>query len=69
MHVGNIEPKQMVEVEISFIEQAKIFEGAYQILIPRGLALLLTECKENSSLSIEINSSFPITKLFSPKDF
>lgn len=29
MNVGNIEPKQVVEVSISFIEQAKIFEGAY----------------------------------------
>ena len=57
MHVGNIEPKQIVEVKISIIEQAKIFEGAYQIMIPRGLVLMLTECKQNSSLQIELNSS------------
>jgi hypothetical protein len=29
MTVGNIESKQIVNVEIDFIQQAKIFEGAY----------------------------------------
>lgn len=29
MTVGNIEPKQVVEVSVSLIEQAKVFEGAY----------------------------------------
>jgi len=43
MHVGNIEPNQMVEVEMSIIEESKIFEGAYQIMIPRGLVLMLAE--------------------------
>ena len=67
MRVGNIEPKQVIEVKITLIEQAKIFEGAYQINIPRGLLLLLTECRKNSSLAFDINCSTPIQSIFCPK--
>ena len=66
MTVGNIESKQIVEVCISFIQQAKIFEGAYHINIPRGLILLLTECRQNSDLSIDINCTAPISDIFCP---
>jgi hypothetical protein len=29
MRVGNIEPGQVIKVDITLIEQAKIFEGTY----------------------------------------
>lgn len=67
MQVGNIEPQLLIEVEISFIEQAQIFEGSFQILIPRALVLMLTECRKNSQLQVEINNSSQITKVFAPK--
>lgn len=68
MTVGNIEPRQVVVVQITFIEQAKIFEGAYHINIPRGLVLLMAECsKENTSLTVDILCSSMIQSLFCPK--
>ncbi|TNV85496.1 hypothetical protein FGO68_gene972 [Halteria grandinella] len=70
MNVGNIEPKQVVEVSISFIEQAKIFEGAYQIYIPRGLVLLMTECsKQNTQVNVQITCSSMISNVYCPKFF
>lgn len=67
MRVGNIEPGQIIRVDITMIEQAKIFEGAFQINIPRGMMFLLTETKENSTIQIDINSTSPISNIFSPK--
>lgn len=67
MTLGNIEPRQVIEVQISFIEQAKIFEGAYQINLPKGLLLLMAECKENAELSIDINTTSIISNIFCPK--
>ena len=69
MRVGNIEPKQVIEVTITLIEQAKIFEGAYQITIPRGLLLLLMETGQNTDLQINLNCSSPITSIFAPALF
>jgi len=69
MRVGNIEPRQVIKVDITLIEQAKIFEGKYQINIPRGIMYLLTETKENSHIQIDINSTSAIANIFSPKIF
>ena len=65
--VGNILPKQIVQVKISFIEQASIFEGAYLISIPLSMMLLLTEKRENSKLTVNINTTAPITSIYCPK--
>ena len=67
LRVGNIDPGQVIKVDITLIEQAKIFEGTFQINIPRGIMFLLTETKENSHIQIDINSTSPIANIFSPK--
>lgn len=67
MTVGNIEPGQVVEVTLSFIEQAKIFEGAYHINLPRGLVLLMSECSKNTQLTVDIKCSSIISNVFCPK--
>lgn len=46
--LGNIEPGQRVDVSIERLEQAKILEGSYNLSIPKGMVLMLTERREHS---------------------
>ena len=66
MRVGNIEPGQVILVRITLLEQAKIFQGTFQINIPRGMMYLMTESKQNSNLQIDINSTSQISNIFIP---
>lgn len=55
-----------MEVQITLIEQAKIFEGAFNIKIPRGLALLLHECRDNLDFDVIIQCTANISNIFCP---
>jgi len=69
MRVGNIEKGEIIVVRISLLEQAQIFEGAYQITIPRGLMYLMTETKENSLIEVDIYTTSQISNIFCPSFF
>lgn len=69
MKLGNIEPGEVIEVEIGIIEQAKVMEGAYAISIPTGMILIINECFKNSEVKVDIRCSSMIAKVYCPNSF